>query len=36
VLKAAYTSAQNDLEVHDVEFRDSYRTSVPARKETHV
>jgi UDP-N-acetyl-2-amino-2-deoxyglucuronate dehydrogenase len=36
VLKAAYASAQNDLDVQDVEFRDSYRTSVPSRKETHV
>ena len=36
VLAAAYTSAENDGEVQDIEFRDAYRTSVPSRKETHV
>jgi predicted dehydrogenase len=35
VLAAAYTSARDDREVQDVEFRDAYGTSIP-RKEAHV
>ena len=36
VLAAAYISAQDDREVQDLDFRDAYRSSIPAKKETHV
>jgi predicted dehydrogenase len=36
VLTAAYTSARDDREVQDLDFRNAYGTSLPTKKETHV